>query len=297
VKSLIAAEDDPKQVHYVLDRFSAPGARLITLSTSQGNEIAEVTHEALFEHWQQLTHWLDNCRDLIRQQRRIEASAEEWQTAGRKRGYLLQGRQLSEAVRFRKHVKQFPLSNQAELFIVKSLWSQRISRLWLLIFLVVPALVVESAMREARIDRLYADVEGTDRSTQRQAVIALTEGCSVEAIWVPRYLTDRVFGDCRSLNNRSLRGTELRISDLINSLRINGALRTADLIEVDLRGVDLINADLRDANLISADLRGADLRNATSGATSWCRPRGAPQGAILSGANHQRLPTSAVPTS
>ncbi|MBD2058120.1 pentapeptide repeat-containing protein [Oculatella sp. FACHB-28] len=289
VKSLIAAEDDPKQVRYVLDRFSAPGARLITLSTSQDNEIAEVTHEALFEYWQQLTYWLDNCRDSIRQQRKIEASAEEWQATGCKRGYLLQGPQLSEAVRFRKHVKQFPLSKQAELFVVKSLWSQRISRLWLLIFLVVPALVVESALREARIDRLYVDAQGTDRSRQRQAVTALLEGCSREASSrLFPYLADRFFGDCRSLANRNLRGADLSVADL-SVADLRGAdlrvanLKIANLSGANLSGAELSNAKLFGADFIGADLSGANLRDADLNAADFIGAN--LRDADLSGAN------------
>ncbi|UIE36917.1 hypothetical protein KIK02_18200 [Leptodesmis sichuanensis A121] len=56
----------------VLNRFTAPSVRLITLSTVNGKAVAEVTHEALFIHWQLLKDWLSSQRDLIRQQRKVE---------------------------------------------------------------------------------------------------------------------------------------------------------------------------------------------------------------------------------
>jgi len=67
VASLVAFADEPQQVEDVIRRFSAPGVRLITLSAKpNGDEMAEVTHEALFEHWEQLDEWLDSSRDDLR---------------------------------------------------------------------------------------------------------------------------------------------------------------------------------------------------------------------------------------
>ncbi|MEM6451706.1 MAG: WD40 repeat domain-containing protein, partial [Cyanobacteria bacterium P01_D01_bin.105] len=82
VKGLIAKQDAPDAVQQVIRQFSASTARLITLSSADGQDIAEVTHEALFEHWQQLNEWLDNSRDDIRFQRRLEAAAVYWEEQG-----------------------------------------------------------------------------------------------------------------------------------------------------------------------------------------------------------------------
>ncbi|MEO1446211.1 MAG: AAA family ATPase, partial [Cyanobacteria bacterium J06635_11] len=82
IKNLIAKQDAPDAVRQVIRQFSTSTARLITLSSADGQEIAEVTHEALFEHWQQLNGWLDNSRDDIRFQRRLEAAAVYWEEQG-----------------------------------------------------------------------------------------------------------------------------------------------------------------------------------------------------------------------
>lgn len=71
VEGLIAKQDAPETVRQVIRQFSTSTARLITLSSVDGQDIAEVTHEALFEHWQQLNDWLDNSRDDIRFHRRF----------------------------------------------------------------------------------------------------------------------------------------------------------------------------------------------------------------------------------
>lgn len=71
------------QVKQVIARFSAPGARLITLAANANAETAEVTHEALFEHWRQLQNWLDGSRSDIRFQRRLDDAAVYWDENGR----------------------------------------------------------------------------------------------------------------------------------------------------------------------------------------------------------------------
>ena len=88
VEGLIAKQDDPARVKQVIRQFSSSSARLISLSNDDGQEIAEVTHEALFEHWQQLYYWLDSSRDDVRFQRRLEAVARHWEEQGKAEGLL-----------------------------------------------------------------------------------------------------------------------------------------------------------------------------------------------------------------
>jgi uncharacterized protein YjbI with pentapeptide repeats len=250
VNNLITKQDKWEQIRKVLDLFSSPSIRLITLSSIGGEEIAEVTHEALFEQWKQLRKWLNEQGDLLRQQHKIEDAAEEWWEQEQKRGYLLQSRQLSDANQFRKrYAEQLPLSEKADIFIRQSLWQQRINRLWLLGLLVVPALVLDYSLTEARVNSLFTDIEGSDRPKQRQAVLALTEGCSaiVDRKWVSSYLAERLFGICRPLVNRDL-------TDAI--------LKNVDLSSVNLSRSNLINADLSYSNLSRANLSDANLRGA-----------------------------------
>ena len=88
VESLIASQDSPEAVKQVLARFSSPGSRLVTLASQGAEEVAEVTHEALFGYWQPLNDWLDSSRDDIRFQRRLEVAAEYWQEQGKPAGLL-----------------------------------------------------------------------------------------------------------------------------------------------------------------------------------------------------------------
>ena len=86
---IVSAADDPQHVHAVLSRFAEPGCRLVTLSAAnEGQDVAEVTHEALFEHWQTLREWVDRNRDDIRLKRRLEEATRHWDEQGRPSGLL-----------------------------------------------------------------------------------------------------------------------------------------------------------------------------------------------------------------
>ncbi|NEQ55237.1 MAG: WD40 repeat domain-containing protein, partial [Leptolyngbya sp. SIO3F4] len=91
VMSLMAHSDNPKQFRQVLESFASEGARLITVSSEEleknqakkkivraVKETAEVSHEALFQHWQQLNNWIEYDRDNLRLHRRLESSANHW---------------------------------------------------------------------------------------------------------------------------------------------------------------------------------------------------------------------------
>ncbi len=88
VNSLVSYKDKPEYVKGVIDRFASPGVRLITLSSLDGKETAEVTHEALFANWDQMKEWLDSSRSDIRFQRRLDETARVWDENGRPEGSL-----------------------------------------------------------------------------------------------------------------------------------------------------------------------------------------------------------------
>lgn len=268
VEGLRAAGDDPQQFQRVLDRFSAPGTRLITLSSISGQEMAEVAHEALFDNWTQLKTWLDSYRDLIRQQRRIEAAAEEWKQKGKSGGYLLYGRQLADVRKFhKKHAQDLPLSSLAEELIHSSwkvaLWS-RGSLLFMPIYFFLAylfSLADPFSIREQEAREDYLVLENNDRFGQREALLSLVEGCRVLGR-LPLFMVrggEPIFGKCRKLVGYDLSKAQLKDARLVaaNLERIN--LSGANLTRADLRGANIRGADLRGANLSGADLSGADL--------------------------------------
>lgn len=116
ISSLIAKQDTPEAIKQVINRFSAPGARLITLSSQEGQEIVEVTHEALFEHWQPLRNWLDANRDDIRFQRRLETAAAYWKEQDCPKGLLWRAPDLDLLRAYYQHYSNSMTSLQVDFF-------------------------------------------------------------------------------------------------------------------------------------------------------------------------------------
>lgn len=82
------------------------------------HEIVDVTHEALIRNWPLLREWLDESREMLRRQRRIEQAAQEWISAGQPATgeYLLHGLRLRDAEDFLKIYPQ-ELSAVAQTYI------------------------------------------------------------------------------------------------------------------------------------------------------------------------------------
>jgi hypothetical protein len=87
LEQVISHRDSLEHVQKVIDRFASPGTRLITLADDDGIKTVEVTHEALFDNWQQLKNWLDGGRSDLRFQRRLDDAVMIWQENGRPEGY------------------------------------------------------------------------------------------------------------------------------------------------------------------------------------------------------------------
>jgi WD40 repeat protein len=97
-------------------------------------ETIDVAHEALIRSWSSLRTWLDENREMLRRQRRIEHAAREWDHAAQPRsaGYLLYGNRLVDAEEF-LHAYPVELSALAQRYIAvsqeESLRAQRQLRL------------------------------------------------------------------------------------------------------------------------------------------------------------------------
>ena len=105
LQSLVTNRDTKKKVKQVMSRFSSPGARLVSLSSEGEKEIAEITHEALFDNWQLLNDWLNSSREDIRFQRRVETDAIYWDKQGRPRGLLWRPPDLDLLKSFEKRMR------------------------------------------------------------------------------------------------------------------------------------------------------------------------------------------------
>jgi len=78
VTNMVAKGEVYEQVSAVLHKFSGTDARLITLSDTNTLAVAEVTHEALLEHWSNLRGWLESSREDLRFAQRLDGAVKRW---------------------------------------------------------------------------------------------------------------------------------------------------------------------------------------------------------------------------
>ncbi|RKZ80390.1 MAG: hypothetical protein DRR19_23675, partial [Candidatus Parabeggiatoa sp. nov. 1] len=82
VADMVAKGEMYAQVSMVLRQFCCTDARLITLSEGAGAlAVAEVTHEALLEHWTALRGWLESSREDLRFAQRLDRVSKRWAAA------------------------------------------------------------------------------------------------------------------------------------------------------------------------------------------------------------------------
>jgi WD40 repeat protein len=104
-RDLINEQHSESLVNQVIGKLA--DARLLVTDEIRGAEseqtevVVDVAHEALIRHWARLRQWIEENREAIRIERKVEAAAKEWNSRGRGKpdevAYLLQGSRLSEA--------------------------------------------------------------------------------------------------------------------------------------------------------------------------------------------------------
>jgi uncharacterized protein YjbI with pentapeptide repeats/energy-coupling factor transporter ATP-binding protein EcfA2 len=220
--SLVTHSGEISKLRNIIDKFSSPQARLITVSSKNtcGAEMLEVTHEALINHWKQLETWLDQHRETILQQRGIETIVQEWIEHDHDQDYLLDGRQLAKAKRFsRENCDTLPLSEQAQKCIRKSILKRRLKIFRFSLFFIIPVLFANSYfllirnnyLRSEEISKAYARLDSESSSEVREAIRYLTEGCgnvsTSESFLKP--IRETFFGNCRYISHHNFSGLNL----------------------------------------------------------------------------------------
>jgi WD40 repeat protein len=122
-QDLVAQPQSAGLVERVIQKLAQ--AKLIVTSEQQkGQEkvaVVDVAHESLIRHWSRLRELLDNNREAIRTERKIQAAAQEWRNKEKSKDYLLTGLRLEEAEKFLKDRGDIvPLSSLGREFIKES---------------------------------------------------------------------------------------------------------------------------------------------------------------------------------
>jgi ABC-type branched-subunit amino acid transport system substrate-binding protein len=109
-----------EQVQKVIDQFASRDTRLITLADDNGAKTVEVTHEALFDNWQQLKDWLNDGRNDLRFQRRLDDAVMVWQGHGKPEGNLWRSPDLDLLRGYQEKVGDMMTKLQLEFFYASS---------------------------------------------------------------------------------------------------------------------------------------------------------------------------------
>lgn len=184
VESLVSVGEDASDVEWVIRRFAGRDARLITLSADEKGigDMAEVTHEALFDHWEQLNRWLDDNREDIRFSRRLDEAASTWNQQGRPEGGLWRPPNLDLLRGFHERVGNemnplqmdfFIASDQSDAARIKKERRQQ-SALRMLAGVAVSAALVAIVMLVWAL-RSRSEVLQTERIAQRGRIDALVD--------------------------------------------------------------------------------------------------------------------------
>ncbi|NEQ65990.1 MAG: hypothetical protein F6K21_10900 [Symploca sp. SIO2D2] len=122
-QDLVTQSQSAALVEQVIQKL-AKAKLIVTSEQRKGQEkvaVVDVAHEALIRYWSRLRELLDNNREAIRTEGKIQAAAEEWRDKEKSRDYLLTGLRLGEAERFlQDEVDIVPLSSLAIEFIEES---------------------------------------------------------------------------------------------------------------------------------------------------------------------------------
>ncbi|NET91215.1 MAG: hypothetical protein F6K45_24510 [Kamptonema sp. SIO1D9] len=122
-RNLVTQAQSAQLMEQVIQKL-AQAKLIVTSEQRKGQDkvaVVDVAHEALIRHWSRLRELLDNNREAIRTERKIQTAAEEWREKDTSKDYLLTGLRLGEAESFlQNEVDIVPLSSLAEKFIQES---------------------------------------------------------------------------------------------------------------------------------------------------------------------------------
>ncbi len=213
---------------------------IVTDRTQQGDEVIDVAHEALIRHWELLRQWLDESRQQLREQRKIEGLAQEWRAQGYKNEYLLQGRRLKEC---RQKQQYLTLSTLALEFLQESAEHQFRSRVQAVgLFLIIPLIGTGIGL-----SWLFQEI-------QLNADKSLLENCPEKQ--------EYCLGRQEALERLVKAGKSLAYFNLEDANLEDANLEDAKLEYANLKYANLDNANLKYANLEYANLKYANLNNA-----------------------------------
>ncbi|MEH1993215.1 nSTAND1 domain-containing NTPase [Nostoc sp.] len=261
-QDLVTSQHPEAVINRIIQRL-ADEKLVVTSTLSNQIAVVDVAHEALIRHWLLLRKWIEESRDILRQKRKIEAAAIEWQDRRRVKDYLFQGKRLREAEDFQQQqTENLRLSDLAIEFIQASVRQRRNNRFQsIAFFLIIPlglsvyvGIVIEKPIR---ITQLWQTVDAAREKNYNQARIQALE----KLVQAGESLASKDFSGV-NLRGANLSGANLSGANLSGANLNSAYLSSANLSDAYLRSANLSIADFSSANLSGANLRGANLSSA-----------------------------------
>ncbi|MGK7950519.1 MAG: pentapeptide repeat-containing protein [Xenococcaceae cyanobacterium] len=271
-QDLVTAKHDQQLIDNVVQKLANEKLIVTRDRVESNSEIGkqaevDVVHETLIRNWILLRQWLDECREQLRQKRKIEDAAQEWQISGQKTEYLLSQKRLHSAKEFQKEQQEkYPLSELASSFVDESGVNQineliKSFGLFFIIPLIGTAIGGYFIFNEILLN---ADNKLIQDCVQKRHCLGRLQALErlIKAKKDLRfYNLSGTNLEKANLIDANLPGIDFVNSDLENVNLINANLYSADLVSTNFKNANLINANLENANLINANLENAKLVN------------------------------------
>ena len=194
---------------------------------------------------------------------KLTIAAQKWEESNRKdKDTLSRGRELAKFTKCLKNYKYEKeiqprknsdpiLTSKQKEFILASQKHEKARKYLLFLWLFIPFSIfipTEYGFRESLVMSNRDRLKSTDKQTQREAVINLVSGCYAQwfSLFLGDYIRERLFGNCRSLENTNLSNADLR------GINFAGAY---------MRWVNLDNANASGSNFSGAFLGDSNMRN------------------------------------
>ncbi|WP_019487727.1 nSTAND1 domain-containing NTPase [Kamptonema formosum] len=246
ISELITSKQDEPLVREVIERFADPGVWiLVTFSNEQQVEMVEVAHEALIHKWKELQEWLKEHWENLRNKRKIEQSAFEWQDNRKSKDYLLQGRRLRDAREFiqaQKDNAETSLCGLAKEFVKASVKKHRINTLKSAPVLLVLSISILGFVHLQIIGRANSILSRDDCKADFEIKGLL------EYMWWTRY--------ANGLRDVKLCNEDLFKVQLPRIYILNANFDMANLSNSNFRGSRLPFSSFKGATLLSTDFSG-----------------------------------------
>jgi WD40 repeat protein len=177
---LITREGESQVVEGVVQEMA--NARLLTTNTDEqsGEQIVDVSHEALIRGWPRLRKWIEEDRAGLRILRRLTEASREWQT-GRDESLLYRGARLAQAVEWRER-NEGALNEMEREFLNQSVAQHKAAerRRRRVIIGLVAGLLVALALAGLALFQWWRANEQTQRANE-QTQIALSRQLASES--------------------------------------------------------------------------------------------------------------------